>query len=185
MALHVARPLQGRQSSVTDQGRLAGTEAEHLHHEYLPATSFLNHPHVRQAAPWRALHCILHCHAGVCSAAQAYVEEATFMAAAEGGVLAAASSLVQQPSGIWRKGSMLVSLLGESVMVCEGIPEGSLRSGASARAEPPLGMPGQLIALEVQRLPDVADPCRVLCRSRGSYWAVQVNTAANALAVAP
>ena len=110
---------------------------------------------------------------------QAYVDEATFTAAAEGGVLAAAESLVQQPSGIWRKGSMLVSLMDETVMVCEGIPErvcslGSLCSGAAARAEPLLTMPGQLIALEVQKLPSATDPCRVLCRSRGSYWTTQV-----------
>lgn len=109
---------------------------------------------------------------------QAYVDEATAMAAEEGGLLAAVKSLVQQPSDIWRKGSMLVTFMDDTVMVCDGIPQricalGSLCSEVS-RAEPLVTMPGQLIALEVQKLPGATDPCTVLCRSRGSYWAVQV-----------
>lgn len=94
-------------------------------------------------------------------------------------MLAAAKSLVQQRSEIWRRGAMLVQLLGESVMVSNGIPEvpralAGMCSGAAAKAEPLVGMPGQLIALEVRKLPGDSQPCRVLCRSRGSSWAIQV-----------
>ena len=107
------------------------------------------------------------------------MDEATFAAAAEGGALAAARSLVQQPSPVWRRGSMLVSLLDETVMVSEGVPErvcalGSVCPGVAAQAEPAVTMPGQLVALEVQKGPSTADACVVLCRSRGTYWAVQV-----------
>jgi hypothetical protein len=110
---------------------------------------------------------------------QAHVDEATYTAAVEGGVLAATKSLVQQRSEIWRRGTMLVQLLGESVLVSNGAPEvprtlAGRCSGATAKAEPPVGMPGQLIALEVQKLPGNSQPCKVLCRSRGSFWAVQV-----------
>ena len=112
---------------------------------------------------------------------QAYVDEATAVEAEAGGVLAAVKSLVQQPSDIWRKGSMLVSFMDDTVMVCDGKPEricalSGLCAGAS-RAEPMVTMPGQLIALEVQKLPGATEPCTVLCRSRGSYWAIQVGTA--------
>ena len=107
------------------------------------------------------------------------MDEATYAAAAKGGALAAAQALVQQPSPVWRRGNMLVSLLDETVMVSEGVPErvcalGSVCSGAAAKAEPAVTMPGQLVALEVQKGPNPADPCVVLCRSRGTYWAVQV-----------
>ena len=114
--------------------------------------------------------------------AQVHVDEATYAAAAEGGALAAALALVQQPSPVWRRGNMLVSLLDETVMVSEGVPErvcalGSVCSGAVAKAEPAVTMPGQLVALEVQKGPNHADACVVLCRSRGTYWAVQVRCA--------
>lgn len=107
------------------------------------------------------------------------MDEATYAAAAEGGALAAAKSLVQQTSPVWRRGNMLVSLLGETVMVSEGVPErvcplGSVCPGVAAKAEPAVTMPGQLVALEVQKGPSTADACAVLCRSRGTYWAVQV-----------
>jgi len=115
------------------------------------------------------------------SIAQAYIDEATYLAAAEGGVLAVAKSLVQQPSRVWRKGSMLLSFMDETVMVTDGVHErvrslAGLCSGALAKAEPLLTMPGQLLALEVQKVPSAADPCRVLCRSRGTYWGIQVKT---------
>ncbi len=115
------------------------------------------------------------------SIAQAYIDEATYVAAAEGGVLAVAKSLVQQPSDVWRKGTMLLSFMDETVMVADGVHErvrslAGLCSGALAKAEPLLTMPGQLLALEVQKVPSAADPCRVLCRSRGSYWGIQVKT---------
>ena len=110
------------------------------------------------------------------------MDEATYTAAAEGGALAAAQALVQQPSPVWRRGNMLVSLLDETVMVSEGVPErvcalGSVCSGAAAKAEPAVTMPGQLVALEVQKGPNHAEACVVLCRSRGAYWAVQVRCA--------
>lgn len=101
------------------------------------------------------------------------------MAAAEGGALAAAQSLVKQPSGVWRKGNMLVSLMDETVMVCNGVPERpcaltGLCAGAIAKAEPLVTMPGQLVALEARKGPSATAPCRVLCRSGGSYLAIQV-----------
>ena len=133
---------------------------------------------------------VLHQHAHVSMwgfVAQAYVDEATAMAAEEGGVLTAVKSLVQQPSDIWRKGSMLVTSMDNTVMVCDGVPQrvcalSSLCCGVS-RAEPLVTMPGQLIALEVQKLPSATDPCTVLCRSRGSYWAIKVMFTAIAPAV--
>ena len=112
---------------------------------------------------------------------QAYVDEATAIEAEAGGVLAAVKSLVQQPSDVWRKGSMLVSFMDDTVMVCDGVPERICAlSGLCAgvpRAEPMVTMPGQLVALEVQKLPGATEPCTVLCRSRGSYWTIQVGAA--------
>lgn len=121
--------------------------------------------------------------------AQAYVHEATAVEAEAGGVLAAVKSLVQQPSDIWRKGSMLVSFMDDAVMVCGGVTEricalSGLCAGGS-RAEPMVTMPGQLVALEVQKLPNATDPCTVLCRSRGSYWAIQVSAASHPLFCPP
>ena len=103
-------------------------------------------------------------------------------------MLAAVKSLVQQRSEIWRRGAMLVQLLGESVMVSNGIPESpralaGMCSAVAAKAEPLVGMPGQLIALEVQKLPGDSQPCRVLCRSRGYSWAIQVGPLAAAPAL--